>query len=106
MGIFKKKNNEEQVNSVQLKEMAERENGHGYMKYGMDFLTKRMDAYMQDEISLSSCMDDIKKRTETTQEELNNIDKITQKYIELSQSAMTQMEMNISSKWFEKQPNA
>ena len=69
MSIFKKNNNKEQVNSVQAKQMEETENEHGYMRYGVDFLTKRMDAYMQEEINLSSCMDDIKKRTETTQEE-------------------------------------
>lgn len=34
------------------------------------------------------------------QEELNNIDLITQKYTALSQEAMTQMEINLSSKWF------
>lgn len=34
------------------------------------------------------------------QEELKNIDKITQKYTLLSESAITQMEMNLSSKWF------
>ena len=45
-------------------------------------------------------VDYVASNSSSLQEELNNIDKITQKYIELSQSAMTQMEMNISSKWF------
>lgn len=34
------------------------------------------------------------------QEELNNIDKIIQKYTLLSESALTQGEMNVASKWF------
>lgn len=34
------------------------------------------------------------------QEELKNIDKITQKYTLLSQSALTQGEMNVASKWY------
>ena len=36
----------------------------------------------------------------TLQEELQNIDKITQKYTLLSESALTQGEMNIASQWF------
>ena len=41
-----------------------------------------------------------KEQVDSLQEELESIEQIIQKYTLLAQSAQSQMEMNISSRWF------
>ncbi len=45
-------------------------------------------------------VDYVVSNSTSLQEELENIEKIIEKYIPLAQAAQSQMEMNISSKWF------
>lgn len=45
-------------------------------------------------------VDRVAAESATLQEELENMEKVIQKYTPLSQAARTQMEMNISSSWF------
>ena len=45
-------------------------------------------------------VDYVVSNSRSLQEELKNIEKIIEKYIPLAQAAQSQMEMNISSKWF------
>lgn len=45
-------------------------------------------------------VDDVVSNSASLQEELENIEKIIQKYTPLAEAAQTQIEMNVSSKWF------
>lgn len=81
MGFFKNKRGKEDNVSVNTNQIAGNNTGittgeaadNGYMRYGFDFLSKRMDSYMKEEVNLSLCMDQIKQRTQVTQEQLDNI---------------------------------
>ncbi|MBQ3512256.1 MAG: DUF1311 domain-containing protein [Lachnospiraceae bacterium] len=73
-------NNEEDV--IELKETIEIDFTYDY--------TEDIKADVNYVVSASS----------TLQEELKNIDKVIQKYTLLSESALTQGEMNVASKWF------
>lgn len=89
MSIFKKKQNtENNMNNVIERKSTEES---GYMKYGVDFLLKRMDLYMDEETNLSACMDTIREKTLTTKERLDgskeNLDVIHQSYSELRTNA-------------------
>ncbi|MBQ6886070.1 MAG: hypothetical protein IJN54_00950 [Lachnospiraceae bacterium] len=89
MSIFKKKQNtENNMNNVIERKSTEES---GYMKYGVDFLLKRMDLYMDEETNLSTCMDTIREKTLTTKERLDgskeNLDVIHQSYSELRTNA-------------------
>lgn len=72
MGIFKKKQNSDNNTSGgnQVANVPSVYDDRGYMKYGVDFLLKRMDFYMQEETNLSECMDAIKENTQITTEAL------------------------------------
>ena len=91
MSIFKRKKNIED-NSKLTEASANTGTGdNGYMKYGIDFLLKRMDFYLNEETNLSTCMDIIKERTETTRDSIDaskeDVGIITQSYNELRESA-------------------
>lgn len=70
MSIFKKKDRvAENVNKEQPmvdNGTAATEDNSQSLKYGMDFMMKRMDYYMAQEVNLSSCMDAIQECTDTT----------------------------------------
>ena len=91
MSIFKRKKNIED-NSKLTEACANTGTGdNGYMKYGIDFLLKRMDFYLNEETNLSTCMDIIKERTETTRDRIDaskeDLGIINQSYNELRESA-------------------
>lgn len=92
MSIFKKKQNTENniKSGIEVNTAANSENNE-YMKYGVDFLLKRMDLYMNEETNLSTCMDAIKEKTQTTKVALDSnkddLEVIYQSYNELRSSA-------------------
>ena len=91
MSIFKRKKNIED-NSKLTEASANTGTGdNGYMKYGIDFLLKRMDFYLNEETNLSTCIDIIKERTETTRDRIDaskeDLGIINQSYNELRESA-------------------
>lgn len=96
MGIFKKKQyetddiNYEMPTAITNNAVANSED-NGYMKYGVDFLLKRMDFYMNEEINLSTCMDAITEKTDAAIERLDSsrddLEGIFESYNELRTSA-------------------
>ena len=79
MGLFTKKQDGKKVGSAETMgngANAGAQEDNGYMKYGVDFMMKRMDGYMLEEVNLSSCMDTIKDRTRMTHEELEEINSV------------------------------
>lgn len=79
MGLFSKKQDNKNVRSADGMEngvSAGKQEDNAYMKYGIDFMMKRMDGYMIEEVNLSTCMDAIKERTNTTHEELEEINTV------------------------------
>lgn len=94
MNIFKKKQGLEENGSYtegKLSENGREGEDNGYLKYGVAFLLKRMDYYMNEEISLSSCMDAIKDKTQAAQERLDggkdDLSKISHSYVEFRENA-------------------
>ena len=92
MSIFKKKTNVEgNVNNSVAGNAVENTENNDYLKYGVDFLLKRMDLYMNEETNLSTCMDAIKEKTQTTKAALDggrdDLEVIHQSYNELRTSA-------------------
>ena len=92
MGIFKKKKGNDKIEKAVNDSMAGKSGeNNGYMKYGIDFLLKRMDFYMNEEINLSSCMDVIRDKTQSTQEKLDisktDLEGIHQSYDDLKTGA-------------------
>ncbi len=71
MGIFKKKQNMETGRNYDKGADAAEKPDNGYMKYGVDFLLKRMNFYMSEEINLSSYMDSIRDRMQLVQEKID-----------------------------------
>lgn len=82
MNLFKRKNNntvDEQQSTMPttgISSNADDMLDSKYMKYGIDFLLKRMDTYLSDEVNTSFYMDEIKKRTQTSQEQLDHMNSI------------------------------
>lgn len=76
MSIFKKKQATQEYNKetegIATNTVSTPEDNEGYIKYGLDFLVKRMDFYMNEEINLSTCMDAISKQTDTAIEKLDD----------------------------------
>lgn len=84
--------------SIQVEEQTEADskinndielNGHLEIDFTYD--------YSED---IKADVDHVGSNATSLQEELENIEKIIQKYTTLAQSAQSQMEMNISSRWF------
>ncbi|MCF2642848.1 MAG: methyl-accepting chemotaxis protein [Lachnospiraceae bacterium] len=79
MGFFKKKKTQaeavqEQVNLENIK--REQEESKESLKEGVQFLVKRVNQYMSQEVDLSSSMDAIENCTETTREYLDRNNKL------------------------------
>ena len=84
MSFFKKKQNVEEAKIEMTERIKADKSETGYMNYGVDFLLKRMEFYMQEEINLSTCMEEIRKKTEIAQDKLDtskaDIESISQSY--------------------------
>lgn len=85
MSFFKKKQNNDEKAKIEMAEKAKADISEtGYMRYGVDFLLKRMEFYMQEEINLSTCMEEIRNKTEVAQDRLDtsktDIASISQSY--------------------------
>ncbi|NLL78508.1 MAG: hypothetical protein GX234_01625 [Clostridiales bacterium] len=72
MGIFKRKREQEQMENGKEAVVQAVETENGYIGYGIDFLLKRMEFYMNEEINLSACMEAICKKTQQTQTRLES----------------------------------
>lgn len=93
MGIFKRKSENTTDNEYIDKMQKSDKSGTdiGYMKYGIDFLAKRVDFYMGEETNLSTCMDNIRQKTQMTDERLEaekaELEEIGASYSELREKA-------------------
>ncbi len=94
MGIFKRKKenaaDNEYIDKMQVSDKPASDDV-GYMKYGIDFLAKRVDFYMGEETNLSTCMDNIRQKTQMTDESLEaekiELEEIGASYLELREKA-------------------
>lgn len=94
MGIFKRKKenaaDNEYIDKMQVSDKPASDDV-GYMKYGIDFLAKRVDFYMGEETNLSTCMDNISQKTQMTDESLEaekiELEEIGASYLELREKA-------------------
>lgn len=50
-------------------------------------------------MDIKADVDDVVSDSTSLQEELTNIEKITQKYTQLAEAAQTQSEMNVAAQW-------
>lgn len=71
MSIFRRKQGQDEPDREAQTAVLEDVTETGYIKYGVDFLLKRMEYYMSEEINLSTCMDEIRVKTGRTQEKLD-----------------------------------
>ena len=77
MGLFKKKENEKEDRIYEIEgSKAAVQEDDDYLKYGIAFLKKKMKAYMESEVNLSSCMEAIYGRTQVTKNRVENTTEI------------------------------
>lgn len=77
MGLFKKRENEKEdrIREIEGAQVDPKEDVD-YLKYGVSFLKKKMESYMESEVNLSSCMEAIQGRTQVTKSRVENTTEI------------------------------
>lgn len=80
MSIFKNKSKQmEQIDKPAAIAEQNTDNNISHVQYGVDVLQKKMNNYMDKEVDITYCMDDIKVHTNSTKEELNAIHQVVDK---------------------------